>query len=250
MTEQRSYRLAEVFVVRQEPSVTYSARDAKRFETTVDDYLEERGRILVLTGPSKSGKTVLLRKMVPHAIWLAGGQIDSIAQFWRQIVDQAGGWTSEAKEVARTDTEATDSRTSAQFKPVGVGAEAVLGETDSVADTSRHERSVDRGPQSVGLRILAETKGPLVVDDFHHMSPNLQRDIVRQLKPLVERALGVIFAAVPHHVADAVIAENEMESRVESVQIGLWDVEELTEIADKGFREALRVDLSADLLRS
>lgn len=247
MTEQRSYRLAEVFVVGQEPSVTYSARDAKRFETTVGDYLEERGRILVLTGPSKSGKTVLLRKMVPNAIWLAGGQIDSIAQFWRQIVDKAGGWTREAKEVARTDTEATDSRTSAQFKPVGVGAEAVLGETDSVADMSRHERSVDREPQSVGLRILEEKKGPLVVDDFHHMSPVLQRDIVRQLKPLVERALAVIFAAVPHRVADAVIAENEMESRVESVQIGLWDIEELTEIADKGFREALRVDLSADL---
>lgn len=247
MTEQPSYRLAQVFVVGQEPTVTYSARDAKRFETTVADYLDERGRILVVTGPSKSGKTVLLRKTVPDAIWLAGGQIESVSQFWRQIVDQTGGWTGEAKEVARTDTETTDSRTSAQFKPVGVGAESVLGDTDSVADSSRHERTVDREPQSVGLRILAETKEPLVVDDFHHMSPGLQRDIVRQLKPLLERALGVIFAAVPHHVADAVIAENEMESRVESLQIGLWDIEELAEIAYKGFREALRVDLSEDL---
>ena len=247
MTEGRPYRLAEVFVVGQEPTVTYSARDAKRFETAVGDYLEERGRILVLTGPSKSGKTVLLRKMVPSAIWLAGGQIESIAQFWRQIVDRAGGWTGEAKEIARTDTETTSSRTSAQFKPVGVGAESVLGDTDSVADTSRHERTVDRDPQSVGLSILAETKGPLLVDDFHHMSPGLQRGIVRQLKPLVDRGLGVVFAAVPHHVADAVIAENEMESRVESLQIGFWDIEELIEIARKGFLEALRVDLSEDL---
>lgn len=243
----RAYRLAEVFAVGKEPTVTYSPRDEKRLEAIVGDYLEERGRVLVVTGPSKSGKTVLLRRTVPGAIWLSGGQIASVDNFWRQVVDQAGGWTGETKALSRTDTEGTRSATSAQFKPVGVGAETQLGDEATVSDTSSHERTVDRNPQSVGIGILTDSREPLVLDDFHHMPPPLQRDIVRQLKPLVERELGVIFAAVPHHAADAVMAENEMEARVETLRIGLWDRGELMEIADRGFRGALRVDISDEL---
>jgi hypothetical protein len=249
MADQIIHRLAQVFVVGKEPILTYSPRETRQFETLLGDDLEERGRVLVVTGPSKSGKTVLLRRNVPDAIWLAGGQIGSIDQFWRKIVDETGGWTGESKELSRTDTETNESGSVAKFTPAGVGAEFPAKDIDSVADTSRHGRSVDRGAQSVGLAALQKLDEPLVIDDFHHMAPELQREVVRHLKPLVDRNLAVIFAAVPHHAADAVMAENEMESRVQSLQIGLWDVDELTDIAYKGFRDALAVTISDTLAK-
>src|SRR5437588_7278680 len=56
-------------------------------------------------------------------------------------------------------------------------------------------------------------------------------------RSLIDENAAVIFAAVPHRAADVVAAESEMEGRVENLQIGLWDVDELEEIADKGFRD-------------
>lgn len=236
------YRLAQVFVVGKQPTITYSAREGNRFELILGDYLEERGRVLVVTGPSKSGKTVLLRHSIPDAIWLAGGQIEDVAQFWRRIVDQVGGWTGESKGMNRSDTESAELGGNLALKPGGVGAESQAKTVETVTDTSNHQRSVERDVQSVGMAVLASSEQPLIIDDFHHMAPGLQRAIVRHIKPLIDQNLAVIFAAVPHHAADAVMAENEMESRVESLQLGLWNEAELGEIADKGFAEALGVD--------
>jgi hypothetical protein len=243
MEPETIYRLAQVFVVGKEPTITYSPRETKQFETILGDYLEERGRILVVTGPSKSGKTVLLRKNVPDAIWLSGGQIADITQFWRQVVDQTGGFTGESKALSRSDAEAIEGGGSVAIKPGGIGVEAGGKQIDTTTDSSQHGVSVERDVQSVGRATLQETDEPLIIDDFHHMSPQLQREVVRQLKPLVDKNLAAIFAAVPHHAADAVMAENEMESRVESLQVGLWEVEELTEISTRGFKEALRVEI-------
>src|SRR5437588_5630927 len=68
-------------------------------------------------------------------------------------------------------------------------------------------------------------------------------------RSLIDENAAVIFAAVPHRAADVVAAESEMEGRVENLQIGLWDVDELEEIADKGFRGALNVSCSEGLAR-
>jgi len=64
LPERPIYSLRQVFVVGQPPTVTYSPRESKRLQETLDDYLDERGRILVVTGPTKTGKTVLLRRAV------------------------------------------------------------------------------------------------------------------------------------------------------------------------------------------
>src|SRR5947209_17913641 len=53
---------------------------------------------------------------------------------------------------------------------------------------------------------------PLIIDDFHHIAPEVQRELIRQLKPLIDENAAVIFAAVPHRAADVVAAESEMRS--------------------------------------
>jgi hypothetical protein len=241
------YRLSQVFVVGKEPTVTYSAREAKQFELTLSDYLEERGRVLAVTGPSKSGKTVLLRKTVPNGLWLAGGQIETVDQFLQRVVDETNSWTSETQQRSSSATATDESGGSLAVKPGGVGGEGSRRRSDATMDGEATSRTLDKGIRSVGLRVLEGLDRPIVIDDFHHMAPDLQRAIIRLLKPLVERELAVILAAVPHHAADAVMAENEMESRVESLQIGLWDEDELVEISTKGFKVALNANISDSL---
>jgi hypothetical protein len=104
-----------------------------------------------------------------------------------------------------------------------------------VADASRHQRSAEREPLSVAHTLLADAQRVLVIDDFHHLAPAVQRVVIRQLKSLIERGVGVVLVAVPHRAADVVVAEGEMDGRVERLQIGLWNDAELMDIAHKGF---------------
>jgi hypothetical protein len=240
--ESGSYRLPQVFVVGQLPTVTYSPRESKRLNETLNDYLDERGRILVVTGPTKTGKTVLLRRAVADAIWVAGGNVDSVERFWRRIIDETDSYTGESLQAEKGEVDTESIATEAGFAPGGVGGRRSRTETGAVSEASRRGREVDRDPSFIGREALLAEDVPLIIDDFHHIPPEVQRDLVRQLKPLIDRNAAVIFAAVPHRAADIVAAESEMEGRVENLQIGLWDIEELVEIAEKGFRGALRVD--------
>jgi hypothetical protein len=81
----------------------------------------------------------------------------------------------------------------------------------------------------------------LVIDDFHHIPPDVQRIVIRQLKPIIERGAGVVLVAVPHRAADVVVAEAEMDGRIERLQLGLWRASDLVDIATRGFA-ALGVD--------
>ena len=87
--------IGQVFVPGGVPGVTYVPRDALRLETLFGDYLVERGRILSLSGPTKSGKTVLIRRMLPAALEVSGGDIKSASTFWDTIVDHMQAYPQE-----------------------------------------------------------------------------------------------------------------------------------------------------------
>jgi hypothetical protein len=82
--------VGRVFVPGGRPTVTYVPRDELRLEGRIDDYLAEGFRILSVSGPTKTGKTVLLQSRVQNAIWLSGGAIESADDFWQAIVDELG----------------------------------------------------------------------------------------------------------------------------------------------------------------
>src|SRR4051794_9431720 len=95
--------VGKVFVAGGTPKVTYTPRSEIGLEDAIDDYLEEGGGVLVVTGPSKCGKTVLLEHTVPDAVWLDGGTIDSADRFWRLIVDELGGFTGESTNLTEEE---------------------------------------------------------------------------------------------------------------------------------------------------
>lgn len=90
--------LGDVFVPGGLPRVTYNPREALNLEEKVRDYLAERHKLLSLSGPTKSGKTVLLKTVVPEALWISGGHIDSADDFWQQLIELLGGYTTVSDE--------------------------------------------------------------------------------------------------------------------------------------------------------
>jgi predicted ATP-dependent Lon-type protease len=90
--------IGEVFVAGGAPTVTYVPRDSLHLEKKLGDYLDERYRLLSLSGPTKSGKTVLVRRVIPGAVLVPGGNVDSPTTFWEILADKLNGYSEETRE--------------------------------------------------------------------------------------------------------------------------------------------------------
>ncbi len=65
----------------------------------------------------------------------------------------------------------------------------------------------------------------------------------RQIKAAAERGIRIITASVPHRSDDVVRSNPELRGRVTAIDTDYWTIEELRQIAYKGFR-ALNVELA------
>lgn len=240
------YERSKVFVVGGQPTVTYNPRPTLGLEERVLEYLDERGRILCITGPTKSGKTVLVRKIVPRSIRIAGGETSTADDFWLAVADACETYTEETFEESVGHDSAAGDGFSAAIKPGGIG----IGMTDQTAsrDASmqRHSQTRTRDTRRAGREDLRRIDASVVVDDWHHIASPVQRQIVRGIKELVFDGVRFIFVAVPHHAADAVRAESEKKGRVEQLRVTPWSEVELGQIATAGFG-ALNIAVSTEI---
>ncbi len=85
MTVRNANTVGTVFVAGRLPTVTYNPRERLGLEPQLQEYLEDRGALLSVSGPTKTGKTTLLRSVAASGIWLSGGAVASKEEFWRSV---------------------------------------------------------------------------------------------------------------------------------------------------------------------
>ncbi len=183
-------RASKVFVAGGQPGITYAVRgeDAGRLEGRIVEYLDAARSILVITGPSKSGKTVLVRHALPprySAVYVPGARMQTVGDVWSRVASELRVWTEERKSLGRSDSESSAKTRSGSVKPFPLEVEVEWAGTDMVADTSSHERARSRALPEAAAEALMESELSLVVDDFHHLRPEVQRALVGALKDLV-----------------------------------------------------------------
>jgi len=85
-------RTNEVFIAGRYPELTYNPRGSREQEKELKRYLADSGKALTISGPSKSGKTVLLQHNLPEtdAIWINGSDLTSASVLYGKIVDWLG----------------------------------------------------------------------------------------------------------------------------------------------------------------
>lgn len=233
---------ARVFVAGGMPQETYVSREHLGFERTVLKWGDgAHTTLLSVSGPTKTGKTVLLKRFFDDAIWLSGGTIESMDDFWESICDELEVFTDLDLSVAAEDSSAS-----------GLGASVSLGIIDgshSRDESKATSKSVVRGrtrsAKSAARKALKNEKPTLIIDDFHYVGVDNQARIIRGLKDLIFDGLPVIVLAVPHRAYDAIRVEKEMTGRVDSLPLGVWAEDDLQLIATQGFN-ALKISVSAD----
>ncbi len=227
----------KIFVPGGYPSYTYNPRQTLNLENKVESVLHNLCKLVVVTGHTKSGKTVLVRKILPrdNAIWIDGGGIGSEEDFWVTIVDQLELFQGvEIQKTSSTNTEVSGDLSVEGNILIAKGRGEIGGSiSDDTGTASTQSRAVSS--KVVALKKLLSTKKPIVIDDFHYLPHDLQGSVVRALKPLIFDGLPVILIAIPHRRYDAIRVEKEMTGRIFPVDIPLWEIPELTFIPETGF---------------
>lgn len=224
----------EVFTPGREPLVTYNPRQELDIEGEVHRFLRKPGYVLTVSGPSKSGKTVLVEKIIPRtgAIWMTGAEIKSIDDFLNRII-------SHHQAVSEVTTEKASSKGAGAKIGVSAGIPKALQGSAELSGSAQQgsrvseKRTIDKVETVKALLETHQTR--IVVDDFHYVSDDLKIDLTRTIKEFI-RFCFVVFIAVPQDAYDAVRLETDMNSRVWQLEIPDWTSQELLYISREGFK--------------
>lgn len=237
-TKRLEHLTKNVFVAGRAPDITYNPRNDRQLEAEVRSYLDQSGKALSVSGPTKSGKTVLIARLLPRdsAIWMYGSDLTSAEAFWEKIVDWLGLY--DALEITDQTAGQVGGTVSGSL---GVPSVASVGISAAAQDTrmSAVKRSRKRAMADVAREGLETVAVPIVIDDFHYVPTEVRRDIARAIKSIIP-ITHVVMIAVPHEAFEAVRREPDMTGRVWNLQIEHWTLDELLHIARSG-AEALNL---------
>jgi hypothetical protein len=228
----------EVFVPGAYPQHTYITRKDESFEEVLRDSLSTPGQVVSLSGPSKSGKTVLVEKVVGRDLLIpvSGASLQRPDDVWDRVLDwmdvpssTSGSRTFGGKIGAEVGAKGSvELKLIAKGEASGVAKGEVTGEAGS--GTIRERRGLTQVVDEIGNSDFV-----VLLDDFHYMNRDVQAEVAKTLKEAVRLGVKIVTAAVSHRGDDVVRANPELRGRVRAIDLRYWSRDELRQIADTGF---------------
>jgi hypothetical protein len=231
--------------------VTYVDRSEHRLEGRLRDYYQTPNVVVSVSGPSKSGKTVLIKKVVPadNLIPVIGAGITSAENLWERVL----AWMGTPTETVVSTGASTE--ISGSVEAGGKVKLPLLAEGGGTATTGGSQ-SWDKGTSKTYraggvtqvIKEIAGSEFVVFIDDFHYIRQEFRDEIGKQIKVAAENGVKIFTASVPHRVDDVVRSNPELRGRVAAVDLAYWKPEELTQIARKGFA-ALNTEIAPTIER-
>lgn len=240
-----------VFVPGGYPTYTYNPREELKLQALLNSARHNLAKLMIVTGQTKAGKTVLVDKVYPHTnnIWVDGGTITTEDMFWETIVEQLNGYTENNLGYNENTqlTMAIRNGVAGGIKLISGSSESSSSETASTQKTEIRARKISNKVKAI--EILKAEKTALIVDDFHYIAQPIQKNIVRALKAPIMEGVPVIFIAIPSRKFEVISIEKEMTGRVQQIAMPEWTEDDLLTIAKKGFN-TLNVQINSKVIES
>lgn len=255
MAKRHEYKLDEVYgIARQGVPRTYVSR------TAVDDrFLNEitREQHIVVYGSSKQGKSSLLRTALSENDYVAVQcAIDwNKEAVYRAILKEIGISVAETETHTRTGSRELKAEVKAEggvplLKAKG-GVDASQGQTTSDQTASTF---IEFDPSSATdvIRVLQEAgfNRFIVLEDFHYLDPDVQRQLASDLKTFFERSkVSFVIVGVWLEANRLVVYNGDLAGRITSIPADTWTEEELNAVVRAG-EPLLNLAFSDDVVRA
>lgn len=240
----------DVFTPNSSPVYTYVDRAELELEQRLQDAFSMKNMAVSVSGPSKSGKTVLLKKVIdPNLlININGASLKSADDLWQTIL----------RWMDVPDAEEHSGEKELMF---GAGANAggkvgipLIAEGNASGDFKVERKTVSGVTKTFAKRglpaVINEIGGSdfvVFIDDFHYIPPEHQEEIGKNIKAAIENGVKICTASVPHRSDDVVRSNPELRGRLAAVDLGYWSKDHLKMIANNGF-PVLNVDLAPSVI--
>jgi hypothetical protein len=243
-------RATDVFTPGAFPVHTYVERTQEGLETALADALGTPGQVISLSGPSKSGKTVLVEKVVGRdlLIPISGASVRHPDDLWHKVLD----WmdipsSSTSGQTIGLSTEAE--MTAKGSAGVPFVAKGELGARGQVGGSLERNVGQVRGRRGLAevVKEIANSEFVILLDDFHYMAREIQSEVAKILKEAVRLNVRIVTATVTHRGDDLLRANSELRGRVRTLDLRYWDAAELTKISVVGFG-ALNSELDPSII--
>lgn len=236
----------EVFTPYSYPNHTYVQRGDKELEERLKRELNLESRVISLSGPSKSGKTVLVQRVVSDPdglIMVPGAKVDKMEDVGEHILDQLG--IPDSVETRQMAGEKFSQKLEGSVKGLfGFLSGKIKGGTkqSTISESSQVEKQ-DRKGITQAIEELEERDIVLFIDDFHYIERSVQQNIAEVIKDAINQGLTICIALVPHRGDDLQRANSDLRGRVWTLEFSYWSENDLEKIGHKGFNK-LNVDIS------
>ena len=230
-------KASDVFIPGSFPTETYIQRSDKDYETVLRDALSIDGMVVSISGPSKSGKTVLIEQVVGKdcLISISGAGIKTPSDLWNSVLDWMESPYEMRETLKHTDKVGTEIGVSGGASVFGFAkAEAgAKGKLDSENGTEKHTTHQRTGASQV-VREIANSDYVILVDDFHYIPRAMQGEVARQIKDVVRQKVKICAATVSHRGDDVMRANPELRGRLQTIDLPYWEISDLKKIATTG----------------
>lgn len=231
----------EVFNGLDVPDDTYVAQEAGRFEKILRQGIKEKGTLCLITGSSKTGKTTLYNRVLESIdrtpIKVRCDSTLNSEEFWKyplESIDFSRIKSLEnSNELKVTGGAKLGGTLGWQWLAKMIG-EVNLGFSGGQTDKEIQEKVLSKPSPHHLIPLLKNSNGILVVEDFHYLEEQTQKEIFQQWKVFTDNQVSVIVVGTSHHGVDLAYANTDLIGRIKHVDLGRWSDEDLQAIAKKG----------------
>jgi hypothetical protein len=246
-------QISEIFRSVGQPTITYVQRKNENFEGTLKSAILSSGQLCLVTGPSKTGKTTLYKKVLEdlgrQPLVVRCDSSLTPEEFWARALESID--FSRLREMQDGAKLKVDASAKVGGK-IGWGwlasliGEASLGLSGETDETEVRERILSRPSPLHLIPILKKLPICLVVEDYHYLSEKTKKVIFQQWKTFVDEQVSVVVIGTTHHAIDIISANKDLLARVCHIEVSRWDISDLKAIVKKGF-DYLKIPIRASV---
>lgn len=233
--------IADVFNGSRASSETYVQREKGRYEAELKQGILENGILCLITGSSKTGKTTLYQKVLTELdkepLRVRCSASLKADDFWSYPLENLD--FSRLKTMEEGGTRAT-SATGSVSGTLGWGWLASLkgtvgvGISDAKTEKEVKDAILAKPSPTHLVPLLKKSNAVLVVEDFHYLAEEVQREVFQQWKIFTDNEVSVIVVGTTHHGVDLATANSDLIGRITHIDLGRWLDTDLKAIATKG----------------
>lgn len=224
-------KVADIFRTTGQPTVTYVPRDSGHYERRLNGYLDEKGQLCLITGPSKTGKSTLYKRVLEER-----GQIPLVvqctsertaAEMWKVALEQANfDRVKSITEVGGSKINSTvEVGTKFGWKWLAeVSGKFSGGMAQELSESKVREKVLSEASPDVLIPFLSKTNYVLVIEDFHYLSDKEKILLFQQWKRFVDNEITIIILGTTHRAIDIASSNKDLIGRVAQIDIGQWEI--------------------------